>query len=617
MSAEKENNMCGIVGYIGNDAAVPFLIEGLGKLEYRGYDSAGIAVLGDGKIDIVTEKGRLKNLSDMLAAMPEKTSTLGIGHTRWATHGEPDDVNAHPHRSESGLFAVVHNGIIENFAELKAELIAQGVEFLSETDTEVIPHLLEKNYDGDVVSAIIKTAAMLEGAYALGIICKEEPDRLFFTRSSGPLVLGKTDSAAYAASDVTAILKYTPDIYKLGDNEIAAAGRGSLTFYSPSGEVIEKESERIEWSVEDSEKNGYDHFMLKEIMEQPIAVANTLAGRISGKRIDLSELGLPDEYFRNIKKIFITACGSAYHVGLIAKHVFEGVARIPTEVDIASEFRYRDPIIDESTLVILISQSGETADTLAALRLAKERGAGTVSIVNAPFSSIANESDAVLYTKAGPEIAVATTKAYSAQLAAVYLLGEYIAYVRGAVDDGHMEKAAAALRSLPEKIQQTLDATAATAERLSELFIPMDHAYFIGRRLDYAACMEGSLKLKEISYVHSEAYAAGELKHGTISLIEPGTMLVALAADDELFAKTMSNIKEVKARGARVLLVTAKEHRESEKEVDYSMVIPDIQWPFIASLEVLPLQILAYYTAKKRGCDIDKPRNLAKSVTVE
>ena len=610
--------MCGIVGYAGKHHAVPYLLEGLEKLEYRGYDSAGIAVNEPGTIRVIKTKGRIGNLESLIASQRHSDATVGIGHTRWATHGKPNDVNAHPHLSESGLFCVVHNGIIENYLSLKEQLIADGVQFASETDTEVIAHLLEKNYDGDFVSTVRKTVAMLEGAYALCILCRDFPDRIVCTRWASPLVMGKNSDGVFLASDVTAILKHTDDIYYLDGREIAQIENGAITFFTPDGVVKEKQPKHIDWSVSAAQKDGYEHFMLKEIMEQPKAVQDTVSPRISSdKRIVFEDFRLTDEEITHLNRIVIVACGSAFHAGEVGRYVLEKMTRIPVETAIASEFRYRDPVLDEHTLVIVISQSGETADTLAGLRLANEKGAKTVCIVNVVSSSIANEGGSVVYTHAGPEIAVATTKAYSAQVAVLYLLSGYIADRKGLLSDAARETFVDALLQLPGLIDQTLKDCNNQMQQFSQMFIPLEHAYFIGRNLDYACAMEASLKLKEISYIHSEAYAAGELKHGTISLVEKGTLVVALAACSDVFGKTMSNIKEVKARGARVLCVSTSENAAALNEVDYKVIIPNTLPLFSVTLEVLPMQLLGYYTARNRGCDIDKPRNLAKSVTVE
>lgn len=609
--------MCGIVGYTGKNRAVPYLLDGLSKLEYRGYDSAGIAIIENGELNVIKKSGRLSVLENELSKRGEIPSTVGIGHTRWATHGKPSDENAHPHLSENSLFAVVHNGIIENYASVKEQLESEGIRFSSETDTEVISQLLEKNYDGSFLSSVLKTLPMLEGAYALAVLCKDEPETMICAKKASPLVLGKNGEGVFAASDVTAVLKHTRDIYKLSDGEIAVCKPGSLSFYSPDGTPVQKNSERITWSAEDAQKGGYDHFMLKEIFEQPAAFSATVNKHIHGGKISFENLPFSKEEIKKFNRIVITACGSAYHTGIVGKYIFESLTRIPTEVDIASEFRYRNPILDKNTLVIIISQSGETADTLAALRLAKEKGARVLSVVNVVGSTIANESDGVIYTAAGPEIAVATTKAYSTQLAVLYLLCGFFANERGLMDEEALAEYLRELQSVPKKINEVLEANRERAKELAKLFVPLDHAYYIGRGLDYAAAAEGSLKMKEISYIHSEAYAAGELKHGTISLVEKGTLIVALACHEPLFGKTMSNIREVVSRGARILAVTTEEHKDDMKDLDFVLTVPKTLLPFCASLEVVVLQLLAYYASLFRGCDIDKPRNLAKSVTVE
>lgn len=609
--------MCGIVGYIGNDFAVPYLIDGLSRLEYRGYDSAGVAVIENGRIDITKKSGRLRVLENALKEKEKSRATIGIGHTRWATHGAPTDENAHPHLSENGIFAVVHNGIIENYARLKEELVKSGVHFSSQTDTEVIAALLEKNYDGDFLSAVSKTLSRLEGAYALAIICKDFPNTLALARRSSPLVLGKGKNGIFAASDATAVLKHTSDIFKLSDGETAFAEEGKISFYSSNKTPIEKKSEKITWKAEDAQRDGFDHFMLKEIFEQPAVFARTVNPHIKNGKVVFENLSLSKDEIKKLERIIITACGSAYHAGIIGKYVLEKTTRIPTEVDIASEFRYRDPILTENTLVIIISQSGETADTLAALRLAKKRGARVLSIVNVVGSTIANESDSVVYTAAGPEIAVATTKAFSAQVAVLYLLAAHLAFERETLFEIELSRYLSELQTLFKKLEEVIDKTQGEAKKIAKEIASLDHAYFIGRGIDFAAATEGSLKLKEISYIHSEAYAAGELKHGTISLIEPGTAVVALACGDELFSKTMSNIKEVAARGAKVLVVTTEKHRDDCKKLSFVVAVPETHPLFSASTEVVFLQLLSYYTALFRGCDIDKPRNLAKSVTVE
>ena len=610
--------MCGIIGYIGENNAVPYLTDGLKKLEYRGYDSAGIALIEPSGIDVIKTKGRLADLIRIISSHQPSAATVGIGHTRWATHGEPNDINSHPHVSRNGLFAVVHNGIIENYADLRKSLEKDGFVFVSQTDTEAVAHLLEKNYNGDPLEAVAKTTGMLEGAYALAILCVDFPDRIFCTRKASPLVFGQSSEGNFVASDMTAILKYTNEIYKLKSREIAVLEKDKISFYDENAISIIKQSEHISWSVEDAEKDGYEHFMFKEIMQQPQALRDTIHPRIkAGREIVFDGIKLSESMIRQCKKIYIAACGSAYHVGLVGKYVIEKLTRIPTETDIASEFRYREPIIDENTVVIIISQSGETADTLAALRTAKEKGAHVISIVNVVGSSIASESDDVLYTWAGPEIAVATTKAYSTQLAVLYLLAAYIANKNGKISDEYLMAFIEKIEALPSQLEVVLENCDGQAKELAKLFESLEHAYFIGRNIDYAAAMEASLKMKEISYIHSEAYAAGELKHGTISLIEKGTLVVALMANDEVFAKTLSNIKEVKARGARVLIVTTKKHENEVSDMDFGFILPDIDPLLAASTQVIPMQLLSYYTSKLRGCDIDKPRNLAKSVTVE
>ncbi len=610
--------MCGIIGYVGDDIATGYLVSGLEKLEYRGYDSAGIAVIENGRIDVIKSKGRLKVLEEKISEQGGfSNGTIGIGHTRWATHGEPSDLNSHPHLSKSGLFAVVHNGIIENFSILKEKLISQGYEFKSETDTEVVSQLLEKNYDGDLLKAVKKTADVLEGSYALGILCRDYPDKFVCVRRASPLIVGVSDKGNFIASDITAILSYTNNIYKLNDGEIALLSKDEVLFYDQYLQPLKKSVTHIDWDISSAEKCGYEHFMLKEIMEQPEAIRATISPRIKDNgTIALDGVNLTKQDIENLSKIYIVACGSAYHVGVVGKYVIEKLTRIPVEVDIASEFRYRDPIVDGDTLVIIISQSGETADTLAALRMAKSKGARVLSIVNVVGSSIASESDDVLYTWAGPEIAVATTKAYSTQLCMMYILAVHMAKELEKISPNETRRLLSALMAIPEKLEGVLH-SAPEIEETAKLFKDLEHAYFIGRGIDYAIALEASLKLKEISYIHSEAYGAGELKHGTISLIEPGTMVVALACVDELFAKTMSNIKEVKARGAKVLCVTTAKHSDELGDIDYKLIVPDTEALFIGSLEVVPMQLLGYYVSKHRGCDIDKPRNLAKSVTVE
>lgn len=608
--------MCGIVGYIGDDKATPILLNGLEKLEYRGYDSAGVAVYQNHSVEVVKSKGRLKNLCDILTSDNHMTGTLGIGHTRWATHGEPSDINSHPHCSENGSFAVVHNGIIENYLYLRDYLMNKGKRFASETDTEVVAQLLEYYYNGNILDTIIKVLSKIEGAYALGIICKDDPDTLYAVRKDSPLIIGLGKGENFIASDIPAIIDKTRDIYRLNDNEIAVIKRDNVTVYNEAKEIITKNKIHIDWDITAAEKEGYEHFMLKEIMEQPKAVHNTISPRLVNGKIVLDELKLTKEDLQKLKKIVIVACGSAYHVGVVAKYAIEKTVRIPVEIDIASEFRYRDPIIDENVLVLVISQSGETADTLAALREAKKLGARVLSIVNVVGSSIANESDDVLYTWAGPEISVATTKAYSTQLCVVYLLVLYMADLLGTISKQEYQNYVADLEALPSLIEKTISDTK-QIQAVAAKYYQCENIFFIGRNIDYALSLEGSLKLKEISYIHSEAYAAGELKHGSISLIEDGTLVVSLATYEALFDKMMSNIKEVKARGATVLSLTTEDKTIIESETDEVFYIPNINSIMAPSLAVLPLQLFAYYVADNRGCDIDKPRNLAKSVTVE
>ena len=609
--------MCGIVGYIGGDQAAPILLSGLQKLEYRGYDSAGVAVYNDGGLRVVKSKGRLSVLEGILEGGVTLPGTVGIGHTRWATHGAPSDVNSHPQVSDGGKFAVVHNGIIENYLYLKNHLIRRGVEFVSETDTEVVAQMLEYYYQGDVLEAIRKVISKVEGSYALGIICADCPEKLFAVRKDSPLIIGVGEGENYIASDVPAILSRTRDIYRLKDQEIAVLTREGVAFYDQELEPITKEMERVQWDVAAAEKGGYEHFMMKEICEQPEALRKTISPRIRDGQIVLDDITLTREQLQDLKKVFIVACGTSYHVGVVAKYAFERLLKIPLEVDVASEFRYRDPILDDKTLVIIISQSGETADTLAALRMAKQRGCRILSIVNVVGSTIANESDDVLYTWAGPEIAVASTKAYSTQLAVIYLIALYMAGQLGTISQADMENYLADLQRLPELAEECLKDKEAIQYFASRYFNAHD-MYFIGRNVDYAASLEASLKLKEISYIHSEAYTAGELKHGPISLLEDGTLVIAIATYEKLFDKMMSNVREVKARGAVVLGITVNEREEALKqETDFQFCVPKVTDFMLPSLSILPLQLFAYYVASMKGCDIDKPRNLAKSVTVE
>ena len=608
--------MCGIVGYIGTHQAAPVLLDGLAKLEYRGYDSAGIAVYDGEKIRMEKAVGRLKVLEELTQDGATLPGTVGIGHTRWATHGVPSDLNAHPHFNHDHSIAVVHNGIIENYLKLKKKLAGKGYEFLSETDTEVIAHMLDYYYKGDPLDAISKVMHRMEGSYGLGIMFRDHPDEVYAVRKDSPLIVGTSPEGNLIASDVPAVLKYTRDVYYLENEEIVKLTRDGLHFYNIDEEELEKEATHIDWDMNAAEKGGYEHFMLKEMHEQPKAVKDTLTPRIKNGDVVIEELGMTDEEIRAISKIFIVACGSAYHTGVTAKYVFEKLARIPVEVDLASEFRYRDPILPENTLVVIVSQSGETADTLAALRLAKEKGVRTLGIVNVVGSSIAREADNVMYTWAGPEIAVATTKAYSTQLIAQYLLAMKFAKVRGTVSQNDFDAMIQSLERLPEQISLLLSHKE-NVQRFANRYLAAEHVFFIGRGIDYAISMEGSLKLKEISYIHSEAYAAGELKHGTISLIEDGRLVVAVLTQPELYKKTISNIQEVKTRGAFVMAVTTVGNTEVEKVADYVVYLPETNPIFANSLAIIPLQLFGYYVSIGRGLDVDKPRNLAKSVTVE
>jgi len=613
--------MCGIVGYIGKEAAAPILLEGLSKLEYRGYDSAGIAVRDrqTGEIELVKAKGRLKILSEKTDGGRAMHGTIGIGHTRWATHGEPSEDNAHPHCSDDQAVVLVHNGIIENYLELKEKLRKAGYTFYSQTDTEVAVKLLDyydKKVNGDHLEALSRTMLRIRGSYAFGVLFKDCADKLYAVRKDSPLIVGKSEDGSYIASDVPAILKYTRQVYYIGNMEIAVLEDSAIHFYNIDREEIQKEAVTIEWDAEAAEKGGFEHFMMKEIYEQPKVVGDTLHHYLKDGSIDFSEVGISDEQLRSLERIYIVACGSAYHVGVAAKYVFEGMAGIPVEVELASEFRYREPRLVKNSLVIIISQSGETADSLAALRLAKEKGVDTLGIVNVLGSSIAREADLVMYTLAGPEISVATTKAYSTQLMAVYLLAVQSAYVKEEITEEQYKVFLQELESIPDKIQKILD----DKERIQ--WFANKHAnnkdiFFIGRGIDYAISMEGSLKLKEISYIHSEAYAAGELKHGTISLIEDGTLVIGVMTQEALFEKTLSNMVEVKSRGAYLMGVTSYGNYSIEDTAGFTVYVPKICNYFATSLAVVPLQLLAYYVSAAKGLDVDKPRNLAKSVTVE
>ncbi|OUN70368.1 glutamine--fructose-6-phosphate transaminase (isomerizing) [Drancourtella sp. An57] len=608
--------MCGIVGYIGKEEAAPILLDGLSKLEYRGYDSAGIAVFDGEFINVAKTKGRLKVLSELTHDGRMLPGTLGIGHTRWATHGSPSDTNAHPHLNSEETIVVVHNGIIENYLKLKKKLESKGYRFVSETDTEVIAHLLDYYYRGNPLEAVTKIMHRMEGSYALGIIFKDHPNELYAVRKDSPLIVGHTDGGSIIASDVPAVLKYTRDVYFIENEEIVRLTEQNMEFFTVDEEPLKKEPVHIDWDANAAEKGGYEHFMLKEMYEQPKAIADTFSPRIKDGRIEIEELGMDDEAIRAVKKIVIVACGSAYHTGMTSKYIFEGMARIPVEVDLASEFRYRDPILTDGTLVIVISQSGETADSLAALREAKEKGCKVLGIVNVVGSSIAREADNVMYTWAGPEIAVATTKAYSCQLIALYLLAMKFAHVRGTISEGELAEMIEDLKKLPAQVEMLLN-NKDRIQKFANRYLAAKSIFFIGRGIDYAISMEGSLKLKEVSYIHSEAYAAGELKHGTISLIEDGTLVTALLTQENLYKKMISNIEEVKTRGAFVMAVTNEGHSDVEKAADYVVYIPKTNKYFTNSLAIIPLQLFGYYVAVGRGCDVDKPRNLAKSVTVE
>ena len=614
--------MCGIVGFIGQEQAAPILLDGLAHLEYRGYDSAGVAVISaQGKLQVEKAVGRLRVLSEQIHGGADLEGCIGLGHTRWATHGAPNIINSHPHVSENGKFAVIHNGIIENYVEIKEFLIGQGIRFKSETDTEVVAQLLEFYYNEchDFLEAVGRVLRRIEGAYALGMLCADCPDRIIAARKDAPLLLGYGKGCNFLASDVTAIIKHTRDVAYMEDGEVAVLTREGIEVYDALEQKVEKKHFTIDWEVSAAEKGGYQHFMLKEIMEQPEALRRAISPRIKDGRVIFDDLKLPVEKMREFTRIFIVACGSSYHVGMIGKYNLEHLLRRNVEVVLASEFRYSDPIVDDKSLVIVISQSGETLDTMAALREAKKRGGYILSIVNVVGSSIARESDDVLYTWAGPEIAVATTKAYSTQLAVLDMIGLAFGEALGTVKKEEYDEAVAELQKLPEKMEQFLASESCEAiPKYASQYFNHNSVFFIGRNLDYALGLEGSLKLKEISYIHSEAYASGELKHGTISLIEDGTLVIALGTYAPLFDKAMSNVVEVKARGADVLALATESHRgEMVKTVENVITIPDTAQMLLPSLGVVPLQLLAYYIALQRGCDIDKPRNLAKSVTVE
>ena len=608
--------MCGIVGYTGTQQAAPILLEGLKKLEYRGYDSAGIAVLNDNLIAVSKVTGRIANLCERTADGKNCPGTVGIGHTRWATHGAPTDTNAHPHMSNDGKFAVVHNGIIENYIALREELIQSGYHFESQTDTEVIVHLIEMYYTGDLKKAVIKTSARLQGSYALGVVCTDEPEKVYVAREASPLILGVGIGENYFASDVTALVSYTRNAIYMDDGEFAEITPDSITVFNPAGQPTHKKISRITWDIQSAEKGGYEHFMLKEIIEQPRAVKATIAPRIKDGEIILDETELTADYLESINKIVITACGSAYYAGCAGKYAIEKLCRIPVQVELASELRYSDPLIDEHTLLIVLSQSGETADTIAAMKECKNRGAKTLAVVNVVGSTIANTADHTLYTWAGPEIAVATTKGYTTQVSVLYLFALYAAKKMNRIDNELYNTLLASLKTLPKKIQESIDMNSAIPT-LAKKYHGAGSMFFIGRNTDYAVALEGALKMKEISYIHAESYAAGELKHGTIALIEEHQPVIAMCCNESIMEKTMSNIVEVKARGAEVLAVTFKDNQKIVSLADDMIYVPKIETIFTAAVEIVPLQLLAYYVAKENGCDIDKPKNLAKSVTVE
>ena len=612
--------MCGIVGFTGVQQAAPILLDGLSKLEYRGYDSAGIAVRnGENETEVVKAKGRLKALAEKTDNGAAVLGGCGIGHTRWATHGEPSESNAHPHKSDDGNVVAVHNGIIENYLELKEKLTRKGYVFYSETDTEVAVKLIDyyyKKYEGTPIDAINHAMVRIRGSYALAVMFKDYPEEIYVSRKDSPMILGIEDGESYIASDVPAILKYTRNVYYIGNMELACVRKGEITFYNLDGEEIEKELKTIEWDAEAAEKAGFEHFMMKEIHEQPKVVGDTLNSVLKDGQFDLSSVGLSEEEIKDISQIYIVACGSAYHVGIAAQYVIEDLAKIPVRVELGSEFRYRNPLLDPKGLVIVISQSGETADSLAALRESKEKGVRTMAIVNVVGSSIAREADSVFYTLAGPEIAVATTKAYSTQLMSTYILALQFAKVRGEISDETYKNMIAELQTIPDKIAKILD----DKERIQWFASKQANAhdvFFVGRGIDYAICMEGSLKMKEISYIHSEAYAAGELKHGTISLIEDDILVVGVLTQPDLYEKTISNMVECRSRGAYLMGLTTFGQYNIEDSTDFAVYIPKIDPHFATSLAVIPLQLLGYYISVAKGLDVDKPRNLAKSVTVE
>lgn len=608
--------MCGIVGFVGRKEASPILVEGLSKLEYRGYDSAGVAILEDGEIKVKKYKGRLKNLEENLNENPLK-GHIGIGHTRWATHGEPSDINSHPHSNGDVTISVVHNGIIENYIKLKEWLKTKGYTFCSDTDTEVIPNLVDYYYKGDLFEAVTKATSKMEGSYAIGVISKEEPDKIVAVRKDSPLIVGVGEGEYFIASDIPAVLNHTREVYLLEDKEFVILTKDGVEIKTEDGEKIDKEIYHVTWDVDAAEKGGYEDFMLKEIHEQPKAIKDTLTSRVlKDTKVQLDDINLTKEELENFDRVFIVACGTAYHAGLVGKTIIEKLAKIPVEVDIASEFRYRDPLITEKSLLIVVSQSGETADTLAVLRDAKKTGAKVIAITNVVGSSVSREAHHVLYTWAGPEIAVASTKAYETQLIAMYILGIYFGELKGTLNKEVSEELKEELLILPDKVKELLDKKDELQKYASKNYMDKD-LFFLGRGLDYAVALEGSLKLKEISYIHSEAYAGGELKHGPIALIEKGTPVIALLTEDKLKDKMISNIREVVTRGARVLAIANEGDKDAEEVCDDVIYIPRTNSLLTPVLSVVPLQLISYYMAKQKGCDVDKPRNLAKSVTVE
>ncbi|AJA48958.1 glutamine--fructose-6-phosphate aminotransferase [Clostridium pasteurianum DSM 525 = ATCC 6013] len=609
--------MCGIVGYVGEKNAESILVNGLRKLEYRGYDSAGVAIINDkGEMNLSKSKGRLSGLEEKLKQNPLQGS-VGIGHTRWATHGEPSDTNCHPHTNQKKTISVVHNGIIENYLEIKEFLTSKGYEFYSETDTEVIPNLIDYYYKGNLLEAVMEATSKIEGSYALGIMSVEEPGKVVAVRKDSPLIVGIGKGEYFIASDVPAILNHTRDIVYLNDKEFVEMTKDEIKFYSKAGKELKKDIHHVTWNADAAEKGGFEHFMIKEIHEQPKAIKDTMASRIvPGKSISIDNIALTKGQIQNIEKIYIVACGTAYHAGIIGKYVIEKMARIPVEVDIASEFRYRNPILSDKTLLIVMSQSGETADTLAALREAKAKGVRVLAITNVVGSSVAREADDVLYTWAGPEIAVASTKAYTTQLITMYILGLFLAENKNTMTSEEIEDIKNSMLTLPEKAEEVLKQKEVLQKFAESTYMQKD-MFFLGRGIDYAVAMEGALKVKEISYIHSEAYAGGELKHGTIALIEEGTIVIALATQNDLYEKMLSNVKEITTRGAKVLGLTVEGNESIEKTVDSALYVPKVNSILLPVITVISLQLLAYYIAAAKGCDIDKPRNLAKSVTVE